>query len=222
MSFPQIGVDVIPVDWGKPTIDIGDDGFLVELAAKAQMIKNLDEECDRQEEFWAHRISALAPLIPRTKLPVPSIIRVSQSNIYTGARPSLLQAPIDFWPSVTVRCGDLRPDRDQADHFDTLLCDFYVEVMCAVGTVDKEHLHLQDGIDLEGNVNMQVHLLSGAVQMAIARDKSLGGMIPPIQRPPSIHPSFPTAVAGVNNENVGDYYLYQGRQHHYVITRNTF
>src|SRR5581483_755516 len=223
MSFPTVGVDAIFSGWEQTAIDIGDDGLFLEIAAKVQVQRHLEEECDRQEAFWQRRMSDLGELLQQTALPAPRINRVSPRNIFTGPRPSLLQAPIEFWPSITVRCGDLRPDRsDQKDQFDTFDCDFYVEVMCYGGPIDRENLHLQEGIDTEGNVNMQVHLLSGAVQMCIRRDPSLGGAILPIKYPPAIRPTFPTAVPGVDQERTGDYYLYQGRQHHYIITRNSY
>lgn len=222
MSYPQVGVTSIFDGWNQQTIDLGDNGFFLELAVKVQLQRFLETECDRQETFWANRMANLQTLLNSTSLPVPQIRRVDPKNIYIGARPSLLQAPIDFWPSITIRCGDLRPARGaQGDQWDVFNCDLYIEVMCYGGPVDREHLHLQEGIDAEGSVNLQTHLLSGAVQMCIAQDRSLGGAIMAIQDPPSIHPSFPTAVPGDSQERTGDYYIYQGRQHHYVITRNS-
>lgn len=222
MSFPPIGVQPIFDGWDRLAVDIGDNGLFLELAAKIQIQRYLEEECVRQETFWQHRIQALAQLVQQTQLPIPRVTRVDVGNIFTGARPSLLQASIDFWPNITVRCGDLRPDREQPDGYDTFACDFYIEVMCFAGPVSPDQIHFQEGIDAEGEVNLQTHLLSCAVQMCVRRDPSLAGAILPIQNPPSIRPSFPTAVQGTDQERAGDSYLYQGRQHHYVITRNSF
>lgn len=221
MSFPTVGVDNVFGNWEHTVIDIGDNGLFLELSAKIQIQRYLEEECERQEDFWQQRMASIEALMVETKLPAPQIKRVKMSNIFTGARPSLLQAPIDFWPSITARCGDLRPSRVQPDQYGTFDCDLYIEVMCYSGPIDREHLHLQEGIDLEGEVNLQTHLLSCAVQMCINKDTSLGSAIMGIQNPPQIHPSFPTAQPGISTERVGDYYLYQGRQHHYVITRNS-
>lgn len=223
-AYPTVGtVDAIFSGWEQNAIDIGDNGLFLELAAKIQIQRYLEAECERQETFWVKRMKDLGALLPTSRLPTPKIRRVKDSNIYIGPRPSLLQAPIDFWPSITVRCGDLRPSRGgQNDQYDTFDCDFYIEVMCYAGPVARDQIHLQPGIDAEGSVNLQVHLLSGAVQMCIRKDPSLGGAILPIQNPPSVHPSFPTAVPGDNQERAGDYNLYQGRQHHYVITRNSY
>jgi hypothetical protein len=224
MSFPQLSGQSIFGGWEQLAIDIGDNGLFLEMAVKIQIESNLEAECERQEAFWRNRILDLRRLSPDSRFSVPQIQRVDSKNLYMGARPSLLQAPIEFWPSVTVRCGDLRPARDgaQPDQYDTFDCDLYVEVMTYAGPVDRDHLHLQEGINSEGDVNMQVHLLSSAVQMCIRKDPTFGGAIMPIQNPPIIVPSFPTALPGNDQERVGDYYHYQGRQLTYVVTRNSY
>jgi hypothetical protein len=223
MSFPQIGVDSIySGGWSQLSIDLGDNGLFLEYAAKIAISRFLEQECQRQEEFWAQRMAELRTLMPVGHLPTPQITRVDPKNVYTGARPSLLQAPIEFWPNITIRAGALRPSRVQPDNYSTFDCDLYVEVMTLAGPIDKEHLHLQEGIDCEGDVNLQTHLLSNAVYMAIVQDPTFGGAIEPIQNPPAITPSFPAAVAGTDQERVGDYWLYQGRQLRYTVTRSSF
>ena len=223
MSFPDIGIVSIFGGWNQLTIDIGDNGLFVEMAARIQISKNLPGEIARQEEFWSHRTSDLQSLLPAARFSVPQIMPVDMKNIYIGPRPSLLQSPIEFWPNITIRAGNARPSRGaQLDQSATFDMDLYVEVMTYAGPVDREHLHLQEGIDAEGDVNVQCHLLANAVYMSIVQDPSLGGAIPEIQSPPTITPSFPTAVAGDDQERTGDYYLYQGRQMLYTITRNSF
>lgn len=221
MSFPQVGVDPLPGQFERIAVDIGDNGLLLEVAAKAQIVKHLETECKRQEDFWSNRLAGLANLAPGQHL--PKIRRVIlPENVFIGPRPSLLGSTIDMWPNITVRCGDVRPRAEQLDDVDVFDCDFYVEVMTYAGVVEKDDLRTRVGVDLEGQVNMQTHLLSGAVQMCMRSDTSLGGVILPIERPPIIRPSFPSAVAGVDRERVGDYYLYQGRQHIYRITRYSY
>lgn len=219
--MPQVGVDILPGAYQRIAVDIGDNGLLLEVAAKAQILKHLETECLRQEEFWSERLTGLSD-IQTMGQPLPNIRRVKPDNIFIGSRPSLIGSTIDLWPSITVRCGDLSPSPDQIDQIDVFNCDFYVETMVYAGPVAPDDLHTRAGIQLEGEVNMQNHLLSGAVQMCIRSDPSLGGVIEPIQRPPGIRPSFPTALSGTDRERVGDYYLYQGRQHVYRITRKSF
>jgi hypothetical protein len=227
-SYPPLGVAPFG-EWTGPVLDIGDNGYLVEIAAKAQILRYLETECERQQVFWTERLGVLraamvSQAIPTFDLGPIEIMRVPPQNVFIGARPSLVQAPISFWPSVTVRTGDLVPARGaDMDHYDVFDCELYVEVMTYAGPVGRDYLHLQEGIDAEGAANVQAHLLSCAVQMCISRDPTLGGSVPHIQAPPRIHPSFPTAQTGTDVERTGDnYYIYQGRQLTYTITRNSY
>lgn len=219
--FPQTEVDYVGGNWEHLTVDIGDAGLLLQLAAKAQVLKHLENECDRQEEFWSHRVVELADALNIDMVP-PVIMRVDPDNVYTGARPSLLLAPVEFWPSVTIRCGELRPARLESDQIDEFNCDLFFEIMCYAGPVKPEQTRLKPGIEAEGAVDVQVHLLSNAVQMCVSRDPTFGGVCASIQAAPTIRPSFPTVTRGNNQERIGDSYFYQGRQIRYVVTRRSF
>jgi hypothetical protein len=221
MSFPTQQVRPFGSGFDRLLIGFGDDGHAVEMAALAQIATNLPEEIDRQQQSWVQRQQDFNNAMGFASRPI-SVPQVDQKNFYVGARPSLVSSPIEFWPSITARCGDARPSRQQEDHFDDFDLDLYVEIMCYSGPVARERLHMDEGIAAEGDVNAQIHLLSGAVQLCVSRDRTLGGVVQTIQNPPTIRPGMPFSAPGVDQERTGDYFIYAGRQHRYVVNRMSY
>ena len=194
-------------------IGLGDDGEIVQRSAVVQVFQNLDAQIALQDQRWASRDLQYDQLIGRTTQYPFSTTRVESGNFYTGARPSLVEAPVSFWPSVTSRCNNARPSPEQFDQFDVFLLDLFVEVLTKVGPypdIDTDH-GAEDAID------RQAQRLTAAVHCCIRLDPTLGGVIMPIQRPPTITPSklWPRK----EDHGAGEYYYFQGKQLHYVVTR---
>ncbi len=227
MSFPSAvfprGIDA---DQLVPTY--GDEAHLVERAALMAIVTYLEEECQRQESIWSQRDQEFAAVMGPSGVQYQSqgirIERVDPNNFFVGARPSVVNSSVDFWPSVTTRVTQVTPaaDRDQGDQFDVLNCNLSVEVLCKAGPVPQDQLHLQPGIDAEGEVNRQIQLLSAAVHMCIRRDPSLGGRVLPVQRPPKKNSGLPFALPGNTQERTGPYWLFMGKQMQYVFQVNSY
>jgi hypothetical protein len=219
--FP--GQTVVPFGSGydRLAITAGDERLLVERSALTQIRTHLEQECQRQETIWAQRNADLSAQLPLV-LPAARIDRVAPQNFFEGARPSLLQSSIDFWPSVTCRAALAQAASEQIDQLDVLSVRLDVEVLCKSQQVAQDRLHEQEGIDAEGYVNQQVQMLSAAVHMCLRLDPTIGGRFEPLERPPTKRQGFPFAVAGNNRERAGAYHLYCGCQMQYTVRVNSY
>jgi hypothetical protein len=225
MNFPQQVVPAsLPAD--KFALAYGDEAHYVERAAMMQIVANLEEECERQESNWRSRDIEFADLLGPSGVEYQAkgiqIERVQPQNFFIGARPSLVNASADFYPSITTRSAQSSPARDQGDQFDILDVQLTIEILCKSDQVPQDQLHRQRGIDAEGDVNRQVHLLAAAVQSAIRRDPSCGGRILPPQRPPQKTWGLPSALPGDSAERSGPYRIYKGCRMRYVVQVNSY
>lgn len=201
---------------------IGTDEEIVQHAALLQIFKNLKECVRYQEALWNARDLALAKEMGREyrqvhiEIPTPD-------NFYAGPRPSLVESPVDFWPSITVRCNSGRsaPVNEQLDEIDVTYVDLFIEVLCKAGPVNQDELHELAGIETDGMVDAQVQRLTASVQACIALDKTLGGVIMRIDRPPTVKPSIPFSRPGTGPKGTGPYYVFQGKQLQYTIYKHS-
>ena len=219
MSFP--GQTVGASLFTQPlSITYGDEAHLVEYAALAQIKSNLEQECERIETVWSQRDQDLMAALDLQFIPCV-IERVQPQNFFVGARPSLIQSSSDFWPSVTTRAALSRASKEQIDLVDVYDVQLDVEVLCKWGPIPQERLHERDGVVAEGEVNKQVQRLSAAVHNCLRLDPTLGRTVEPLAAPTK-RLGFPFALAGVNRERTGDYWVYCGRQMRYQSVVNAF
>lgn len=197
---------------------IGDDCEQVQRAAILQIKTNIAGAVSYIENLWEARDREFAKLMDN-KFESVSIDIPRDDNFYTGARPSLVESPVDFWPSITARCNNARPSLEQLDQVDIIDADLYIEILCKAGPVPQKELQERAGIEAEGMVDAQAQRLTAAVQGCISLDKSLGAVVQRIARPPTIRPSKPFArpeSAG----GTGDYYVFMGKQLNYIVSKH--
>lgn len=215
---------VAPVFGGELRIEptIGADEEMVQRAAIVQIFKNLAAAIQYEEGLWAARDLAFSEAMGRKFVPIH--IEVPKPDaFYTGPRPSLIESPVEFWPSITARCnsGRAAPPNDQLDQMDTVAVDLFIEILCKAGPVAQTELHQRAGIEADGMVDAQVQRLTAAVQGCIAMDKTLGGVAQYIAQAPTVKPSIPFARPGTGPGGTGDYYLFQGKQLQYAIIKHS-
>ena len=202
---------------GEPAI--GDDGELVQRAALEQIIRWLAESVEYQQNLWDQRDRDFAQRMgrkyERIVIDVPT-----PDNFYTGPRPSLVESPVEFWPSITARCNSSKSSvEQQLDQIDVIDLDLYIYVLCKAGPVPQTELHTLKGIEVEGIVDAQGQRLTAAVQGCISVDKTLGGIVQRISKPPTIKPSLPFSRPEAPN-GTGDYYIFYGKQVNYTVTKH--
>ena len=187
-------------------------------ACAAQIIQNLAEQCSLIDDDCAQQDREWADLIRqpfrRTRTNVPTI----PASIYLGAQPSLVQgasARFDKWPAITVRCGPLRAssDPEQPDHFDSLDADLIVECLAVAGPFDLDPVEDRVASD---EIDRQYQRLSDAVIACVDLDRSLGGNVLTIKRPPTMTPSLPEIMR--ESKGAGRWLLYQGMELSWGVT----
>lgn len=200
---------------------IGTDEEIVQHAALLQIVNNLAKTVAYQEALCNARDQAWALSTGREYRQL-HIEQPTPDNFYLGPRPSLVESPVDFWPSVTVRCNSSRsaPVNEQLDDIDVSYADLFIEVLCKAGPVDQDELHERAGIEADGMVDAQVQRLTAAVQACISLDKSLGGVVMRIDRPPTVKPSIPFSRPGTGPKGTGPYYVFQGKQLQYTVCKH--
>lgn len=198
---------------------IGDDGEFVQRAAIAQIKANLSQAVAYLENIWDQRDKEFAEVMGR-KFQSITIDVPTSDNLYTGARPSLVESPVQFWPSITARCNNAKASQEgQLDQMDVIDLDLYIEILCKAGPVPQADLHALPGIEAEGAVDAQGNRLTSAVQGCISVDKTLGGVVQRISKPGTIKPSKPFARPERAN-GTGDYYIFYGKQLNYIVTKH--
>lgn len=198
---------------------LGDDGEAVQRAAILQIKNMLGDAISYQADLWDQRDREFCQLMG-TKFERIEIEIPKPQNFYVGPRPSLVESPIEFWPSITARCNNSKPSQEQQiDQYDVVDLNLYIEVLCKVGPVPQTELHSKLGIEAEGAVDSQGQRLAAAVQGCVSFDKTFGGVVQMISRPPTVKPSKPFArPEGANG--TGDYYIFYGKQIDYIVTKH--
>jgi len=191
----------------------------VQRSAKAQIMKYLPEITKQLQSVWDERDEEYCELInvAYSKVKIPN---VDKQNFYTGIKPSLLLAPVQMWPSITVWCHDSKASMFQADQYDTNDAKLGIEVLCNAGPINKEKLHLKEGILLEQQLDSQIQRLTDAVLMCIKKDPALGGVIHgAIEKPANVTTSLPWSR---QDEQTSNWYIFQGKLCEYTVQKNTF
>lgn len=197
---------------------IGDDGEMVQRAAILQIKNNLPGAVAYIQNLWDARDREYSQMMD-TKFEPVNIDLPAQDGYYTGARPSLVESPVHFWPSITARCNNAKPSAEQLDQIDVIDLDLFIEILCKAGPVPQSEIKETAGIEAEGAVDAQVQRLTAAVQGCISIDKSLGAVVQRIARPPIIRPSKPF-TRPESTGGTGDYYVFMGKQLNYIVTKH--
>lgn len=221
MSFMPTSPDPLLASSLRMQPGIGPEEEIVQRAALLQIKNNLSEQVAHQEDIWAQRDRAFAEEMGAGYVPI-QIEVPDPARFYAGARPSLIEAPIQFWPSITVRSNSSSASSDQLDEIDVSDVPLFIEILCKAGPVPQAKVHGTEGIRTDGIVDAQCQRLSSAVIGCIAQDKTLGGVVASISRPGKIKSSTPFTRPGATGQGNGDYYVFQGKQLEYVTTRFSY
>lgn len=121
-----------------------------------------DEMSDRLEALGLPRLSTV-------ELEV-----VEKENIHSGHRPSLIQAPIDQYPNISVMADRADPNAESAsqDHLSIYTDRLRVEVMVKSNT--------------EAEIESRIHRMTAAVNAIVLGNRSLNGKVQEIGDTPRV------------------------------------
>lgn len=192
----------------------------VQRAAKAQIMDFLPEVTKQLQGIWDQRDRNHAEITDTAfnKIKLPE---VEKENFYTGLKPSLVEAPLFKWPSITVFCHNSKPSSFQADQYDTNDLSMGIWILCKIGPIKEENIHEDEGIKAEEELDSITQRLSDAVHICIKKDPCLGGVIAGnIEKPPVIDQEMPWSRK--KEKGTGNIYIFQGKQMMYTVQKNSF
>jgi hypothetical protein len=179
-------VDVVSNVWSEllVTEDLGLE--LVQRAAWFQLLQNLPALVAKQQLDWDARDVLLAAKLSEAVSPTALEIPIER-DFHEGINPAILDAPMDRFPNVSVLCfaGSADP-AEQFDQFDTYALTLQVETVVRAGPFKDDQSDFDAMNEASKLVQRRCHRFTAAVVQAIGMDKTLGGLVLPIRRPPNV------------------------------------
>src|SRR4051794_38356702 len=137
------------------------------------LIETLNDELPNQDAKWAPLDEELATLRGVPYEPIVNEL-VAPENFYPGHRPSLIKAPIDKYPNVSVmadRAGQAQDDNiDQISIYNDALV---IELMAKSSTSEEE-------------VNSLARRMAEAVNICLMSSRTLRGVVNEFQGVPTV------------------------------------
>lgn len=101
---------------------------------------------------------------------------IQTNNFCLGHRPSLIEAPIENYPNISVMAYKSSAEPNSVDQIDQTIANLYVEVMVK-------------GTELEGEelVNRRITRTTDAVVNVLNKNSTLSGTFLPLERPPTVN-----------------------------------
>lgn len=194
----------------EPQPDIG-----FEVPARAvqlMLLEHLDEKLGDQEERWKQADLAFQE-ITGFNVGQIELERFDAHDIHDGPHRSILKAPPERFPALSVMCYLETPKVAQFDQFDTYNFRLFVEVFVKSGQINDETESLMTTI-----LHRRAQRTTEAVHAVIAQDSNLmGSCLPGIQRPPRGSIGKQSWVQADESSR----FLWQGARLEYEIERHT-
>jgi hypothetical protein len=194
---------------------------LIQRAAKAQIIKYLPKLTEELQNIWNHRDKEFEEFMgeAHTKLEIP---KVEKENIRAGIEcMSLIEAPLERWPSILVYARNGTPYTIQEDQFSTESFTLDIEILCSIGPVKEKEVHNKEGLALMEELDSQIQRLSDAVYLCIQKDKTLSGSVGQIEKPPKVTTSLPWARKE-SATATGETFIFQGKQLDFQVQKISY
>lgn len=179
------------------------------------LFNKLNDELALVESAWAQLDQQLSTLTPYDYVEI-NLEGIQPQNFYLGHRPSLIQAPINRYPNVSImawRAGSEAPDN--IDQLASYRQNLAIEVMVKSRTYKEADE--PDLLTAETEVNARIQRTTDAVNNVILANKSLNGVTTEISRTPSI--TLSDVFVREEKTSYGDKWLWQGSRLEYDVTK---
>lgn len=160
-------------------------------AALLLLFENLNTEIDAQNTAWAGGGELDDPAfwvaLNRTN-PVIQAEHIADENFYPGHVPSLIDAPVEKYPNISVMAYQADPLAAQDDWADQFSVKVAVEIMVkAISTTDDRSDPDADAAAAEA-VNMRCHRTLAAVKavMQAPEGRNFRGLVPKVGNTPAM------------------------------------
>lgn len=183
---------------------------IVERAAFLKLFTFVNDALDEVDARWAESDETFADFVGIPYVPIVcEKISLDPLNFYEGHRPSLIQAPIQNYPNVSVWGvrSNPHPESVLSDHTNIYNNLFYVEIMCKATDAEGE-----------GIVSKRINRTCEAVASVIDGDRTLGGVVTGIEGDVSINIS--DVFTRKEKTSYGAVWYWQGARLEYVARKD--
>jgi hypothetical protein len=182
------------------------------------LFNNLNEEIGLLETAWMTLDNELSVETGRD-FDAITLERVEDFNFHIGHRPSLIEAPIQRYPNVSVMAYQVRPEGvNQIDQMSQSLDRLFIEIMVKSPQYETSTEEATAGqVEAERIVNARIQRMTDAVNNVIQSNRTLNGTVQEIIGIPSVIISdvFPRAA----NTSYGQPWLWQGSRLEYEVSK---
>lgn len=177
----------------------------IQRAFLYQLMENVNGAIGEIENWMALSDEELAN---RRGVPfAPTLIeRVDPQNFVEGHRPSLIDAPIDNYPNIAVWAvrGAPSPESESLDQLSVYSDTIFVEILVKSQESEEE-------------VNRRIQRTVEAVNIAIAQDRSLGGLVTGLDGDPVVDLS--DVFTRKERTSYGPHWFWQGARLEYAVRK---
>lgn len=146
-------------------------------AALKILFDNLNNKLDEMEDDWNTEDEDFWVSINKG-VPDWSMEPVEDSNFHEGANPGLINAPLDYYPSIYVFCHQGTPTNSSDDTGELYAFTLDVDMMAKSGSFMEEY-----DDNLTNQVTMRLNRIQEAVNLVMLENRTLGGLVSDINAP---------------------------------------
>lgn len=141
------------------------------------LFDQLNDKLEDMESVWQIEDEDFWVSVNRG-VPDWSMENVPEENFHEGADPSLINSPIEYYPSVYVFCHQGNPTSSSDDTGELYAFTLDVELMAKSGSFTEVF-----DLNLANQASMRLNRLQEAVSLVILENRTLGGLVTDINAP---------------------------------------
>lgn len=185
----------------------------LQLAIYTELFQNINAYLATEQTTGQVRDGALASLNGRVLVPV-TLELFDPANMHYGHRPSMIEAPVESYPSFAVACYSATAEgsSSQNDEVDIFNLRCAVECIVKSGPFGPDDA-VGDGEDI---VDRRIKRTAEAIHSVIGDSESPGGKFLPADLPPTVNWGDIFARDG-NSDN--ERYYWQGVRMEYIFKK---
>lgn len=182
------------------------------------LFNKLNDEISILDSAWATLDQELSTATGRDFVAI-TLEQVEEFNFHLGHRPSLIEAPIQRYPNVSLMAYQSRPEGiNQIDQMDNITDRLFIECMVKSTGYESSTEEVTDGqIEAERVVNARIQRMTDAVNNVIQSNRTLNGTVIEISASPSVLIS--DVFVRRENTSYGQRWLWQGSRLEYDISK---
>jgi hypothetical protein len=156
------------------------------------LFDQLNNKIDAMEPIWDEEDEDFWLSVNRG-MPDWSMEPVPETNFHEGAEPGLINAPLEYYPSVYVFCHNGTPTNSSDDTGELYAYTLDVEMMAKSGSFTEDF-----DLNLANQATMRLNRLQEAAALVMLENRTLNGIVTEINAP-----SFSKGQVFVRREDRG-------------------